>query len=298
MVTTPPIPRQLGWRPLPAWSRPERFWLGWPAAAGAGQQAEAAREAAREDCLGLAELLSDYAPVSLICSYCDAAEVSLRTPPNVAAMGAEWNASAIGAYAPLWLVDNSGALVAAVTNSRFGADLAERAGVVAVAPPPELPRYMEVDGEGTVLAPISSDRREAALDALIHWLGVECPVLLEEGGERPWPGVRFLAPGLVALPPHPANYQRLDMVVDARGRRLTLVELPHSKQGDGCYADCLVAGDAVVVPDFEDGRGTEVFTRVAAALPGRRVSAFPAGWLAPGQSGLGAVVAVQPATSR
>lgn len=290
MVTTPPIPREQGWRPLPAWSRPGRFWLGWPAAGGDAQH----DEAAREDCLGLAELLSDYAPVSLICSCRDVAEVSLRTPPNVAALVAEQDGTALGRHTPLWLVDGDGMPAAAVAFSPQGRDIAERAGVTVLEPPPGLPWGVDCDGEGSALLTVPTEQYQAAIDVAIHWLGVECPIALEPREDAaPAPAARFLAPGLVVLPPHPANYRRLDAVVDARGRRLTLVELPNAKRGGGCYADCLVAGDAVVVPDFEDGRGTEAFTRVAAVALGRRVSAFPAGWLAPARSGLGSVVAVQ-----
>lgn len=294
MVTTPPIPREQGWRPLPSWSRPGRFWLGWPTASGDSQH----DEAVREDCLGLAELLSDYAPVSLICSCRDAAEVSLRTPPNVAALAVDLivdrDSAALGRHTPLWLVDIEGRPAAAVVFSPQGRDIAERAGVTVLEPPPGLPWGVDYDGEGSALLTVPSELHQGVIDVMIHWLGVECPILLEplEGGVLA-PAARFLAPGLVVLPPHPANYRRLDAVVDARGRRMTLVELPNAKRGDGCYADCLVAGDAVVVPDFEDGRGTEVFNRVAAAAQGRRVSAFPAGWLAPAKAGLGSVVAVQ-----
>lgn len=285
-----PIPRELGWRPQPAWTKPGRFWLGWPAASTDPQR----DEAAREDCLGLAELLSDYAPVSLICSCRDAAEVALRTPPNVAALALDQQAEASGLHAPLWLADGDGQAAAAVAFSPLGRELGERAGLAVLEPPPGLPPGIDCDGEGTVLVTVPPSEREAAIESVTRWLGCECVVLLEPlaDGARS-PAARFLAPGLVLLPPHPANHQRLESVVDARGRRLTLVELPNSKHGDGCYADCLVAGDAVVVPDFEDGRGTEAFSRVSAAIPGRRVSAFPAGWLTPPKAGLGTVVAVQ-----
>ncbi|MGE5478564.1 MAG: agmatine deiminase family protein [Bacteroidales bacterium] len=291
MVNDAPIPRDLGWRPLPAWSVPARFWLGWPAAGNDAQH----DEAVREDCLGLAELLSDFAPVSLICSCRDVAEVALRTPPNVAAFAAEYDAAQAGCHQPLWLGDAAGNPVAAVVFSALGRELAERAGVVVLEPPPGLPCGVEADGEGSALLAVTPDRHEMAAEVACRWLGVDCPILLEPLDAGPSsPPARFLAPGLVVLPPHPANYRRLDAVVDAGGRRMTLLELPNAKRGDGCYADCLVAGNAVVVPDFEDGRGTEAFNRVAAALPGRRVSAFPAGWLAAGGGGLGCVVAVQP----
>ena len=269
---------------------PARFWLAWPQATGDRER----DEAAREDCLGLAEMLSDFAPVSLICASCDAAEVALRTPPNVAALAAEHDGSALRGQAPLWLVDGQGALAAAIAFTPLARQLAEKAGVPVLDPPPGLPHSLESDGEGTVLAAVPAALRAGAEAALRDWLGVECPVWLDPGAPTA-PAARFLAPGLVVLPPHPANHQTLEAVTDARGRRLMLVEVPATKRGEGCYADCLVAGEAVVVPDFEDGRGTEAFARVSTAALGRRVSAFPAGWLAPAQAGLGSVAVVQPA---
>lgn len=290
-MTTPTLPREQGWRPAPAWIRPGRFWLAWPAVGGERDQ----DEAIREDCLGLAELLSDFAPVSLVCSSRDSAEVALRTPPNVAAWAAQHDGSPLGRHMPLWLVDADGRPVAAVPFTPLGRQLAEKSGLIVLEPPPGLPEGLDCDGEGTVLATVPPERKAEAEQVLCQWLGVECPVLLEPLADGALsPAARFLAPGQVVLPPHPANYQRLEAVLDARGRRLSLLELPNSKRGDGCYADCLVAGEAVVVPDFEDGRGTEAFARVSAAVLGRRVAAFPAGWLVRGRAGLGTVVAVQP----
>ncbi|MCR6630787.1 MAG: agmatine deiminase family protein [Magnetospirillum sp.] len=256
----------------------------WPPASGDKER----DEATREDCLGLAELLSDHAPVSLICSSQDSALVALRTPSNVAAMAAEYDASPLRRQAPLWLVDGDGRLVAALARTPLGRRMAEQAGVPVVEPPAALPIWIETDGEGTALVVADLPDMAAAENALRHWLGLEQVVWLAP------PGVCYLGTGLVALPPHPANYLILEAASDARGRKLTLLELPEPRKGAGCYADCLAAGAAVVVPDFEDGRGSEAFSKVSAALPDRRVSAFPAGLLAFSEGGLGSLVAVQP----
>lgn len=285
-------PRQNGWRPAPAWAKPGRFWLAWPKAVGERD----ADEAAREDCLGLAEMLSDHAPVSLICSSRDAAEITLRTSPNVAALVADHDGTALRRQAPLWLTDGKGRLTAAIAFTPLGRQMAEMAGVPLMEAPPGLPAVLETDGEGTALLSASLDDVVAAESLLHDWLGLERLAWLgAPSPEAASPGARFLAPGLVTLPPHPANHQLLEATVDAKGRRLTLVELPAVKKRDGNYADCLVAGTAVVVPDFEDGRGSEAFAKITAALPDCRVEAFPATWLAPQGAGLGSVVVVQPA---
>lgn len=285
-------PRENGWRPAPAWCKPGRFWLAWPKATGDRD----ADEAAREDCLGLAELLSDHAPVSLICPGRDLAEIALLTPSNVGALVAEYDGTPLRLHAPLWLLDGEDRLVAAVASSALGREMAQKAGVPLIEAPPGLPPVMETDGEGTALVPASLDDALAAEHVLRDWLGLErlvwlgmaCPLAAT-------PGARFLAPGLVVLSPHPANHQVLETTIDARARRLMLVELPNARKNAGCYADCLVAGTQVVVPDFEDGRGTEAFSQISAALPDRTVDASPATWLAPEGAGLGSLVVVQPA---
>ncbi|NFV80553.1 agmatine deiminase family protein [Magnetospirillum aberrantis] len=279
-----PVPRDLGWRLAPAWSRPARFWMGWPDFRD--------DQMAREDCLGLAELLADYAPVSLICSSRDAAGLALRTSSNVAALASSHGGWLMRAEAPLWLVDGDGRLVAGVAFSAVGRELVERAGVPVLEPPVGLPPGIEGDGEGTVLASVPPERRTLAETVLRDWLGVE-RVLWLEGGDAAG-STRFLAPALVLLPPHPDLHRLLEAARDARGRRLQLVEMPASKREGRCYADCLVAGDTVVVPDYEDGRCGEALARVSAATWGRRISAFPAAWLAPAGAGLGGVVATQP----
>lgn len=297
-------PRVRGWRPAPAWARPNRFWLVWPAATGDRDR----DEAAREDCLGLAEFLSDHAPVTVVCPSGTVAECALRTPPGVAALAAEHDGSALGSHAPLWLTDADGRLAAAVVHSPLSRQMAELAGLPVLERPPGLPAALESDGEGTVLAPACPPEQVGEVEAVLRdWLGAENVIWLnplQPGG--PSVGARFLAPGVVGVsierdPRHPgfaacaANRDTLALATDAAGRRLVLVELPAAKRRNGCYADCLVAGNQVVVPEFEDGRGTEAFAQVAAALPGRHVAAFPATWIAPLGAGLGAAVVVEPA---
>jgi agmatine deiminase len=302
MPTIGDTPRERGWRPAPAWTRPGRFWMVWPQS-GSDRDHD---EAAREDCLGLAELLSDHAPVSIICPPHDVAECALRSPTGVGVLALEHDGSPIRTHAPLWLLDGQGRLAAAVVGSPLSRVMAETAGVPMLEAPPGLPAMLEMDGEGTALVLARPVEETAPLSLLLEqWLGVERLVWLTAPQPGTPLGVRFLAPGIVGMTmewderhPHFAqcavNRDILTDAIDARGRRFALVELPSAKRKDGCYADCLVAGERVVVPEFEDGRGQDAFAQVAAALPHRKVAAFPSSWIAPAGAGLGAAVAVQP----
>lgn len=294
-------PRERGWRPAPAWLPPGRFWMAWPPAIGDGDHdAEA-----RDDCLGLAELLSDYAPVSIICPPHDVAACALRSPPGVAVLAADHDGSPVRTNAPLWLMDGSRQLVAAVVTTPLSRVMAEAAGVPVLEAPIALPMVLETDGEGTALVAVPSVEETAPLGRMLEqWLGLERLVWLTATG--PCLGARFFAPGIVGITMerderHSAfaqlavNRDILAGFVDARGRRLSLVELPTAKRQGGCYADCLLAGEWVVVPEFEDGRGNDAFAQVVAALPNRKVAAFPSSWIAPPGAGLGAAVAVVPA---
>jgi agmatine deiminase len=266
---------------------------------------------AREDALGLAELLSDHAPVTMLAHPEDVAECALRSPSAVSALAARHGGRPVGRLAPRWLVDGSDRVVAAMAGrddlSRL---IAEATGVAVMTPPVELDfSAMDCDGEGTVLAcdrlaPGHSGGRAEAEAVLADWLGVERVIWCDEaGGHLP---ARFLAPGLVAVPlgrdeRHPvhdvlaANRDRLAATLDAAGRLIKVVGLPCPKRAGGCYADALVAGKLVIVPVFEDRLDDEAVARLAGALPGSRPITFPATYLAPAAGGgLGMVVAVSP----
>lgn len=296
-------PRQHGWHPSPVWSPPGRFWLVWPAATGDRDH----DDAARDDCLGLAELLSDQAPVSIICPPGLVAECALRSPAGVAALAAEHDGTPLGFHAPVWLADGDGLLAAAIVRSPLSRLMAERAGVVLLDAPPGFPLVLESDGEGTALVSAPAIDQVAVTETLLHdWLGMEKMVWLNAPNPAcPALGIRFVAPTVVAVTMerderHPNFVPRalirdtLLAVTDGRGRKLIVLELPAAKRKDCSYADCLVAGSHVVVPEFEDGRGTEAFGVVTAALPSCQVTAFPASWIAPMGGGLGAAVVVQP----
>lgn len=269
-------PRQAGWRPAPAWRRPNRFWLVWPA--------RDRGALARDDCIGLAELLSDYAAVSVLAHSEDVAECALRTPPGVSAVAHPHGGRPAGARAPLWLLDDANRVAGAVAgDDAMARVMAETAGAPLVAAPPGLADCrLDCDGEGWALAMAPAAHRAGLEPLLADWLGLERIVWLDPDGESM--PARFIAPGLVAASP-----RALEAV---RGSGLAVVELPCPKRAGCCYADAVVAGDLVVMPAFEDRADDEAFARLGDHLPAGRVISWPATCL--GAGGLGAVVAVTP----
>jgi agmatine deiminase len=135
-------------------------------------------------------------------------------------------------------------------------------------------------------------------------LGIVTVIWLEDPGTRRVPA-RYLAPGIVAVPGghdahHPAfatlsaNRDRLRVTSDRMGRSLSVIDLPCPNRTQGCYSDCMVAGDLVLVPEFEESRDAQAFAQVVAALPDARVVGFPASHLAAPGAGLGRSVLAQP----
>lgn len=267
---------------------------------------------AREDALGLAELLSDHAPVTMVAHPRDVADCALRTPAGVSALAAAHRGRPAGRLAPRWLVDESGRLAAALAADDALSRLMAEASQVPVldAPAGVDLTMMDCDGEGSAVAcdrlaaGLSGGRAEAE-GLLREWLAIDRVIWLDEvDGRLP---VRFLAPALAAVavgrderqPGHAllaANRDRLAAALDAGGRPIKVVDLPCPKRLGGCYADLLVAGRLVVVPAFEDRLDDEAFARLVGALPDARAITYPATYLAPEEGGgLGVVVAVSPA---
>lgn len=301
------IPSRLGWRPVPAWSRPARFWLAWPAVSGERER----DDIARQDCLGLAELLSEHAAVSMLAHPEDVAECSLRSPAGVSAVAARHEGRPVGRWAPLWLVDGDGVLAGAVARDPLARVMAEAAGVPVLEPPPGLDvGLLDCDGGGTALACTTLAQelggRAQAESLLADWLGIRRVVWVEPVGEGGRIPARFVGPALAAAPlarderaaghaALAANHAHLAAAFDAAGRPFTVIDLPCPKRHGGCYADTLVAGRLVVVPAFEDRADDDAFGRLAAALPDCHLLSYPATFLTPPTGGgLGAVVAVVP----
>ena len=293
-------------RATASWTRTSRVWLAWPPTTGARDR----DAAARDDSVALAHLLSAHAPVTVVAFSADVVQCSLQMPPGVMTLAVDPGAALLSSQ-PVWLADGAGNLLAGIaSDSMTGRDLAQAAGVGVVDLPPGWQGdLIETDGEGTalVLARLADGLdggRDEAERLLKDKLGIVQVVWLEDPGSGRVPA-RYLAPGVVAVPGghdanHPAyaalsaNRDRLRLTSDRVGRTLTVLDLPCPSRQKGCYSDCMVAGDLVVVPEFEESRDAQAFARVVAALPDARVIAFPATHLAAPGNGLGRTVLAQP----
>lgn len=292
-------------RATASWNRTSRFWLAWPQTTGARDR----DAAARDDSVALAQLLSAHAPVTVVAASADVVQCSLHMPAGVMTLPAD--SGILLSAQPVWLSDGVGNVLAGIAaDSRGGRQLAQAAGVDVV----DLPEgwqgdLIESDGEGTALvlsrlADGLAGGRDEAERLLREKLGILQVIWLTDPGSGRVPA-RYLAPGVVAVPgghdaSHPAyavlsaNRDRLRLTSDRVGRTLTVLDLPCPSRQTGCYSDCMVAGDLVVVPEFEEGRDAQAFAKVVAALPDSHVIAFPATHLAGPGSGLGRTVVAQP----
>lgn len=293
-------------RATASWSKTDRFWLAWPQTTGSRDH----DQIARDDSVALAQLLSAHAPVTMVTAAADLVQCSLQMPAGVMTLPTT-SAQALLGQQPVWLAGLSGQVLAGIAvDCPGGLDLARAAGVEVV----ELPAgwrgdLIESDGEGTALVAARladglAGGRDEAERLMREKLGIVQAIWLDDPGIGRVPA-RYLAPGVVAVPrghgpSHPAyaalsaNRDRLRVTSDRVGRSLTVLDLPCPSRQTGCYSDCMVAGDLVVVPEFEEGADSQAFAQVVAALPDSRVVAFPATHLAGPGNGLGRTVLAQP----
>ncbi|MFJ9407332.1 agmatine deiminase family protein [Streptomyces sp. NPDC101393] len=181
---------------------------------------------------------------------------------------------------------------------------------------------IEVDGKGTLLATESSlvngnrnagasrDDIERALKTLfgittVIWVdGVRGKDITDYHIDAL---ARFSEPGVVVMSTPDEQAPRdvwtdaydqarkvLDRAVDARGKRIEVVELPEpfdiGRRGDGflaCYVNYYVANGAVIMPGFGDKRADrEAASIVRDLYPGRKVLQVPVDTLGEGGGGI------------
>jgi agmatine deiminase len=192
---------------------------------------------------------------------------------------------------------------------------------------------ISVDGEGTLIAteqcllhPSRNPRlsRGEIEERLREWLGVEAVVWIPHGllEDHDTDGhvdnvAQFVAPGVVLAQtvddPGDPNHERmaenvshLRAAVDARGRRLEVIELgvlPRTivRGGPGVvpYVNLYVANGVVVVPLCGDDpdRDSDVLARLGSVFSGREVVGVPARVLAEGGGGVHCITQQVPATA-
>ncbi len=213
--------------------------------------------------------------------------------------------------------------------------VAQEAGAVhVVAPLTAEGGALEVDGEGTLLATESSlvngnrnpgKTRGQVEEELKALLGVRKVIWLEGVSGKDVTDchvdclARFAGPGTVVLSRPVSRARReafegayqqardvLSQAVDARGRRLNLVELPEADQekidGDGpglcaSYANFYVANTAVFLPRFGDHEADEFAADAIGGLfPGRVVRQVAINAIATADGGIHCATQQQPAT--
>jgi agmatine deiminase len=213
--------------------------------------------------------------------------------PGAEIIATDWGYNAWGGKYPPWDRDD-----------RVPTEIAARLGVLVVEPGMVLEGgSVDGDGEGTVLtteACLLHPSRNPSLDQaaietrLGDYLAAEKILWLGEGivGDDTDGHIddiaRFVAPGVVVAAvesdpaddnyrPLRANLERLRSLVDARGRRLRVLELPMPRalheQGQrlpASYANFYVGNAVVLVPVFDDPSDERALAVIRAAFPGRR----------------------------
>jgi agmatine deiminase len=240
-------------------------------------------------------------------------------PPALAAV--DWGYNAWGGKYPPWDQD---AEVARRVASLIGVPRIEGGMVLEGG-------SIDTDGEGTLLTTESCllhPNRNPGLsrgeieERLRAGLGVERILWLGDGivGDDTDGHVddltRFVAPGVVVTAveddPADANYaaladnaRRLEGMVDARGRRLTVLSLPmpapvlwEGHRLPASYANFYVANAVVLLPVFGDPNDARAVDVLARAFPGRRVVPIPARDLVWGLGACHCLTQQEPAVGR
>lgn len=185
-----------------------------------------------------------------------------------------------------------------------------------------------VDGEGTLITTeqcLLNPNRNPALtrgqieENLRRYLGVSTIIWLPYGqaGDAHTDGhvdgvCTFVCPGVVLVQsthePHSpdyarlgANRERLEAARDAAGRRLRIVELPHTatfgvgtEQLGGCYTNVYLANGGVVVPLYGLAADEPVLDIMRATWPERAVVGVPARIIAFGGGGVHCITQQMP----
>ncbi|RYZ67115.1 MAG: hypothetical protein EOP09_11575, partial [Proteobacteria bacterium] len=164
-------------------------------------------------------------------------------------------------------------------------------GSLASQPKTILPSQIETDGQGTALLPLS--HLIAAQTSLAAWmkgvgapLGIVHTIVLDDSEMPDWrkgrldrlarfagPGVLLISTELSQVSPHASQIfrQSIDFALDARGRSLQVIEIPHPRaEVRSSYLEFYISNSAVIVPQFEDSQDQRALARLSRWFPDRR----------------------------
>jgi len=295
-----PSPSEMGYRIVPDSLPAGRYWLAWP---------RPGEVEAQQAVLILAELLSEWAPVTLLANPAELAELSLRTPPGVTAMLAPHDGARLKPCAPLFLRrPDDGSVAALLPVSAVAQGMAEHLNCpIFIAPPWFQPHLIEADGSGVLLASrtlLHAGERDEIERGLQRLTSSEHIVWLDAGlagGDGAVTAVaRCLAPGVaLAMAQADAVDETAAILRDAHFTVFAVPRPAREPWRSGCrppasYTSCLVSGQAIILPVFEDPRDDTAAADLAAAFPTRKIIREPAGDLLRAGYDLASLVAMQP----
>jgi agmatine deiminase len=297
----------MGYRIVPDSVAAGRYWLAWP---------RPGEVEAQQAVLTLAEMLSDWAPVTLLANPAELAELSLRTPPGVTAMLVPHDGARLKPCAPLFLRRPDDGMVAALLPvSAVARGLADHLNCpIFVAPPWFHPHLIEADGSGVLLASralLQSGTRDEIERGLQRLTSSEHIVWLDAGLAGSDGAVsavaRCLAPGVaLAMAEADAADENAALLREAAEQlsaaNFTVITVPQPtrqpRRSGGrraaSYTSCVVTEKAIILPAFEDSRDALAVAALTTAFPNRQIISEPAGDLLRAGCELSSLVAMQP----
>ncbi|HLN26031.1 MAG TPA: agmatine deiminase family protein [Patescibacteria group bacterium] len=302
-----PSPSEMGYRIVPDARAAGRYWLAWP---------RPGEVEAQQAVLILAELLCEWAPVTLLANPAELAELSLRAPTGVTTMLVPHDGARLKPCAPLFLRrPDDGSVAALLPVSAVARGLADHLNCpIFVAPPWFHPHLVEADGSGVLLASrtlLQAGERDEIERGLQRLTSSEHIVWLDAGlagGDGAVTAVaRCLAPGVaLAMAEGDVGDENAailrDTAAQLRDAHFTVFSVPQPARQPrrsgwrlpASYTSCLVNEQAIILPAFEDARDDMAAADLAAAFPTRKIISEPAGDLLRAGYDLASLVAMQP----
>jgi agmatine deiminase len=327
---------------MPAeWERHSRTWMAWPTrtelwgakfADAQAAYADVAKAIARFEPVTMVANGVDIARVRAACgtaveavalpiddSWMRDSGPSFLLDANGEVAGADWGFNAWGSKFPPWDKDAAlaGRIIEHLSMRAFKTPFILEGGSI------------HVDGEGTVLTTeqclLNPNRNvghsRADIEAQLRaWLGASAVIWLGEGLENDHTDGHiddiacFVRPGVVMAatcddpsdPNHKPlndNLQRLRAARDARGRALSIIEMPLPRRREvlgvgrlaSSYVNFYIANGGIVAPSFDDPRDQAAKAILQAAFPDHDVVMVPCLTIIEGGGSIHCITQQQPA---